>query len=368
MRNIVIVQQYVPSYRIPFFEALSATLEMQEIELTVAASTPPRSLSKRSDSADAKWITRVPEYRIDAVGKSLILGGSHKSWKKSDGVILPLQGTCIDSYRALMGANRHSRRVGLWGHVKSYVNAPNRIDIAAERWLMERADQIFAYTPGGARFAVASGIKSNKITTVMNSVNTDSLEIARKSLTDSKVKDFRGKYDIPNEHNISYIGALDESKRIKFLCNVLDKLWIEDPSITLLVGGRGDQEHLLNDAVKRGQCKMLGYVDDEAKALMGHVSAAIVIPGRIGLVAVESLLLGLPILSTNWPYHAPESEYLTEGSTLYTSENTIPAYAHLIMKSVNGGTKKFPNEGCPIYPTLANMVQNFTTGISKMLS
>lgn len=41
-------------------------------------------------------------------------------------------------------------------------------------------------------------------------------------------------------------------------------------------------------------------------------------PGRVGLVAVDALVLGLPVLTSDAGRHAPEIEYLTEGSDLFT--------------------------------------------------
>jgi glycosyltransferase involved in cell wall biosynthesis len=298
----------------------------------------------------------------------VILGGSIKAWDRADAVILPLQGTAVDAYRAILGAGKRRQRIGLWGHVKSYVSPPSQLDMAAERWLMNRADQVFAYTPGGTEYAIATGIEAKKITTVMNSIDTGNLEIARSSVTQDSIRRFRTKYGLAENRTISYIGALDQSKRIDFLREVLDVLWTRDPSVRILVGGRGKQEDLLRPAVDRGQCVLLGHVDDYSKALMARVSSAFVIPGRIGLVAVESLVLGIPVLSTDWPYHAPEREYLKEGSSLFTSVNSVECYVELILGRLYQSFGVTSTAERNSYPTLDEMVRNYAIGIRNMMS
>jgi hypothetical protein len=52
-------------------------------------------------------------------------------------------------------------------------------------------------------------------------------------------------------------------------------------------------------------------------AALSHVSSAIWMPGRVGLVAVDALALGLPVLTTHFPFHAPELEYLVEGRSVH---------------------------------------------------
>jgi glycosyltransferase involved in cell wall biosynthesis len=93
-------------------------------------------------------------------------------------------------------------------------------------------------------------------------------------------------------------------------------MWTIDPLARLVVGGRGSDESLLHAAAQRGQVTMLGYAGPAEKALIASVASALVMSGRIGLVAVEALAMRLPFVTTTWRYHAPEVEYLTEGITV----------------------------------------------------
>jgi hypothetical protein len=151
------------------------------------------------------------------------------------------------------------------------------------------------------------------------------------------------------------------------MVRVLDLLWEIDPQIRLLVGGRGNQEHLLNPAVKRGQVVMLGSVGPEQKALIFRVSQALLCPGRIGLIAVESLAVGLPILSTDWDLHAPEVDYLTSGKDIFASSDRESEFSRLVLDHLLY-TAELPKHVGKDYPTIEDMAHNFAGGVTRMLT
>jgi glycosyltransferase involved in cell wall biosynthesis len=43
------------------------------------------------------------------------------------------------------------------------------------------------------------------------------------------------------------------------------------------------------------------------------VSKVLLMPGLVGLVIVDSFALGVPIITTEYPYHSPEIDYLKNG-------------------------------------------------------
>jgi len=159
---------------------------------------------------------------------------------------------------------------------------------------------------------------------------------------------------------------LDAPKRIAFLAEALDVMWTIDPLARLVVGGRGCDEPLLHAAAQRGQVIMLGYAGPAEKALIASVASALVMPGRIGLIAVEALAMGLPIVTTTWRYHAPEVEYLTEGVTMHTSADNPESFALRALEAML--LKNERQQGLAWrFPRLSDMVGNFTNGVAAML-
>ncbi|MEA5456982.1 glycosyltransferase [Sinomonas sp. JGH33] len=360
--KVAIVQPYVPTYRVAFFEGLRTSLAEHDIELAVLADVPDGAQSGRNDAAQLPWITPYRELRIPVAGHSLRLGTAYRSWKSCDAVVVGHLGSSIDTNLALALSALRGTKVGVWGHIGSYVGRANPLDSLVERWQLRRAGHVFAYTPGGARLAIESGADPSRVTAVMNTIDTAALEAAVAGTDDGAARELLG--DVDPLKTFCFIGGLDASKRIGFLAEALDHVWAQDPAIKILVAGRGADEELLGRSVERGQTHLLGYADARVKAALGRLTRGILMPGRVGLIAVDALALGLPILSTAWPYHAPEAEYLTAGESLLESRDSPEAYAALVLAEAHlPARRELPRA----YPRLDGMIANFSAGILSLL-
>ncbi len=368
-KKLVIVQPYVPQYRIKFFEQLNARLANHGIDCVVAAGAADAQQSSRGDDARPDWVVQVPTKRLAVGRRSIILGGARPVWRTADAVIIGHIGSSVDTYKAIADAKLGRLQVGVWGHIKSYINDAHPVDAFLEKWQLRNVDHVFAYTPGGADYARLAGVPATRVTTVMNAVDTGALVTAMENLNQDDVDAMSRKYSLTAGRTVAYIGGLDESKRIDFLVNTLDILWATDPDIRVLVCGKGLDAALLNQAVSRRQVIMLGYADAPLQAIVGELASAILMPGRIGLVAVESLVLGRPIVTTDWRYHAPEAEYLTEGTTKITASNDPVSYADAIrtLLKASNGAERINRIRNPDYPSLEVMVRNYADGVLKMM-
>lgn len=368
-KSILIVQPYVPAYRVTFFNRLIEQLDAHGVRCRVAAASPSAEQSARGDAVTAPWIVDYSPREFKVMGKTIGLGGARHLWTDEDGVIVGLLGSSVDTTRAIIDGRRSRLKVGLWGHVKPYVSAGNPLDLAVEAWQLRNCDRVFAYTHGGHDYALSKGVDPRRVTTVMNATDTSRLIRARDSLSSAVVDEFMKAHNLKEDRTVGYIGGLDGSKRIGFLAETLDQLWLTDPDIKVVVGGRGSEAHLLDAARSRGQVVMLGYASPEDQALIGHVSSAFVMPGRIGLVAVDALVLQRPILTTQWPYHAPEYEYLVESSTCFSSINSVLAYTDLIRGFLSSQTRldKRPVPDKWTFPSVDQMVHNFARGVLEMV-
>lgn len=360
MPSLCIVQPYVPKYRVAFFEALSRSLAADGIDLKVVAGKPTGDQAVRGDSQAPPWLERATTRRASLLGKSVDFGGTARHWRSADGVILPLLGSSIDT---VLACSRKRQKVGLWGHVAPYTGPGNRIDLAIERWAMRRADHVFAYTPGGGRFAQAAGIPSDRVTAVMNSIDTAALA---RDLEAVNVEEFRAAHRLPHRPYLTWLGGLDSSKRVEFFCHALDVLDAKGSPIHVLVAGAGAQSDLMTRAVDRGQVTLLGHLSGGPRAAALTAGRAIVNPGRVGLIAVDALVARRAILTTRWPYHAPEFEYLTQGESVFCSDDSPEAFADLMSRTLEDDWTT-AIESTPI-PTMNDMVENFSDGVRSMFA
>lgn len=367
--RVVIVQPYVPAYRVTFFALLVRVLRDNGVDCLVAAAQPQNEQRQRGDQANEEWMRPFDQRSISLCGRTVGLGGARKAWAGADVVVIGHLGSSLDTYLALYDGMRGRLQVGLWGHIASYVKKGVKLDLALERWQLKRADHVFAYVPSGRRYAVENGVPPENVTTVMNTIDTTRLSEAIRGLRGESIDEFMQLHNLVPGRVLGYLGGLDASKRVDFLCRVLDIMWTTDPDIKIIVGGNGSQASLLDKAVSRGQVVMMGYVGPNDQALIGKVSKALIMPGRVGLVAVDALVLGVPVITTDWPWHAPEVEYLTEGISKFTSKNDPMSFAALIRVVLEETTRQTvstsTNRGQA--PLIDDMVENFAQGIMQLV-
>ena len=365
------MQSFVPQYRVPFFEHLVERLAFEGINCVVVAGKQSEWAAARGHPpVAADWLRQVDDPRELSFGRSgpRFYGyGTDRYWRDCDGVVMTHRGTDIDLNLELFRKRVSGRRVGVWGHLSRAVKSPNPIDLAVERWQMRRSDHVFAYTQQGAEVAVAVGVRPEKVTAVMNSVDVHELVEAYRTLTEAEIQHFSEVHSLVPGKIFGYIGGLDAAKRIDFLSEVLDYLWASDRQIKLLVAGRGNQHEMLSSAARRGQVVMLGYGGPLEKGLVTRSSQALINPGRIGLVAVDGLAIGIPILTTNWDFHAPEYDYLSPGRDVFASTNEVAGFAELIVghSNVDG---RMPNHTGKPYPGIEEMARNFASGVQSMFT
>lgn len=174
-RVVHIVQTYVPAYRVPLFEGLRHALGTAGIDLHIVAGEPKGTQARRGDAAILDWVTVSPERTLSLGKRTVTLADTSRFWRGSAGVVLPLMGSRIDVYRAL-AQRRVGLKVGLWGHVRDYVANSHPLDVAAEKFQMRHADQVFAYTASGASYALEVGVRPQQVTTLHNTVDLTPLQ------------------------------------------------------------------------------------------------------------------------------------------------------------------------------------------------
>ncbi|WES62861.1 glycosyltransferase [Microbacter sp. GSS18] len=362
MSSVWVVQPYVPGYRVPFFESLAADLATSDVELNVVAGRARDDQLLRGDAAHPDWLHVARDRQLRAFGRTVTLTSTRRYWRSAAAVVVPHMGSSLDALSALVVPA--SAKVGVWGHIAPYVSPPHPLDAAIEQWQLRRADRVFAYTPGGADFAVRAGVDPIRVTTVMNATNSEDLGARLEAIGGSDTRAFRSKWRLPAGPIVCYVGGLDATKRIALLARALDVLFAKGSNLHLVVAGNGAQVDLLADAVSRGQATLVGHVVDDEKARLLAMSHAIACPGRVGLVAVDGLVAGIPVVTTASSYHAPEIEYLREGESLVTTRDRPSDYAAALERIAEMPRR----DGQWNYPTLAGMVANFSAGIREMLS
>ena len=194
--------------------------------------------------------------------------------------------------------------------------------------LTRRADWFFAYTALGARYVNERGFPRERTTVLWNTLDTHALAADLDKVTESQADSFRREHKLTTGRTALFLGGVDPAKGIDFLLSAATIAGRLLPGFTLLIGGSGDSLNAVRRAESTGApVRALGRLDGEQKALALAVSDVLAIPEWIGLVAVDSLVAGRPVVSTRHHSHSPEAEYLDPGRTAVFTDHNSQAYA-----------------------------------------
>jgi glycosyltransferase involved in cell wall biosynthesis len=364
-KRVAIIHPWLPQYRLAFFELLHKQLLSKGIEMSLYFGTPEASWASRGDTVETPIGIKLPTREIKILGRSLLVKDiSELKRRKYDLVIVEQAIRNLETYSLLFGKTP----VAFWGHGKTYTQPT--------LWLLEKLKFIitkqgkwfFSYTNGGKNHLVQQGFNPEKITVLNNTFDTNQLAIELSETTDSLVTDFQSAHKLDPKKTALYIGALDVSKRLDLLLAAGDLVFAKEPSFRLLIIGAGPEKDRLTEVVKtRSWATMLDPRFGMDKAVVLKASSVLCAPGRVGLVAIDSFVASLPIVTTPDPFHPPEFEYLESGYNSVVSSNlTAESYSEAILEALSAENNFRLREAClessKLY-TLNNMVDQFVKGV-----
>ncbi|MBC9714418.1 glycosyltransferase family 4 protein [Streptomyces sp. TRM66268-LWL] len=307
-RRVALVLPYLTAYRMPFLDRLRQELAGSRIELTIAHGAATGLVAARKDQLALPGAVPLRQRVLRAAGRELIWHGGVGALARShDALIVPQSLHHLRVYPLLA---RRPTRIGLWGHGHTHVSAHGRPEQWAKARLTRRADWFFAYTEAGGAYAERAGLPAGRVTVVQNSLDTTALADARDRVTESEVRELRARHGLTSGLTGLYIGGLDALKRIGFLLSAAERIAEQLPGFRLLVAGDGAERALVEACPA---AVYVGTADTAAKARLGAVADAMLVPGAVGLCAVDSFALRTPLVTTPWAYHGPEFGYLEHG-------------------------------------------------------
>lgn len=326
--RVAIIHPWFPQYRESFFSQLQSSCAEASIDLHVFHGDPPPEWNERGDSVTGELAVRLPTNFVSMGGRSLglkSLATFHRNGPY-DLVILEQAIRNLETYRILLNP-RYRGKIAWWGHGKTYTESKHALEEHFKSLLTRLGCWFFAYTDGGVREVTARGFPSDRVTSVGNSVDSTKLRLDLASVTQDDVVDFRATHNLKGKTAL-FIGGLDDAKRLPFLLETVEAVHEQVPDFRLLIIGDGQQRTLVeNFARSHPWCVYLGSLFGREKAIPMRASEVLVMPGRVGLAAVDSFVAGLPIVTTDWRYHAPEFDYLSSGLNAIVTDDSPVVYA-----------------------------------------
>lgn len=301
--RVAFVQPVYADYRLAFYTRLTEELTARHVGLDLYSGRETRARLARGDELHGLDVHYVSTFRVGFGSFALSF-----KWLPRldlyDLVVVEHGSTILENYLLLA---RKKPRVALWGHGGGFVSGGATADLALERWQIRRSCHYFAYTEDGASRVVATGMPSELVTVVNNSTDVRSsaiaVEEARRLGGDGRAS-----------RTVLVIGSLDSSKRVDLIVETGRLLSSAYPDFRLLIVGDGVQRDLVYRAAEAsGSIEFFGRRNGAELASIAARASLILNPGRVGLVAVDSIAFGLPIVTCENSRHAPEYSYLSPG-------------------------------------------------------
>lgn len=367
---IWILQEHLPEYRVPFFEQLRRDLNGQGLELllthapTTSASLIPGRLP---------WACPVPFRRCGPLVWQNVL-----SRARTASLIITPQESKYAFVPLLLFLRRWGGwKFAFWGHGRNFqARNPASFSERWKRFLSRRADWWFAYNDLSARVVRDLGFPADRITTVMNSVDTAALIRLRAAVTPAQVQALKEAKGVRSENVVIYTGGLYPGKRIPFLLESCRLARRTVPDLTLLVIGLGPEAGNVERAAQTERwIHYLGPMHDAEKAPFWAMSKLLLMPGGVGVVAVDSFALEVPMVTTACSHlHGPEIDYLRDGQNARVVEDweNSAAYAQAVVNLLQDkAARNLLVQGCRQSATVFStekMSQRFCKGVTLCLA
>ncbi len=206
----------------------------------------------------------------------------------------------------------------------------------------------------------------------MNTLDTDALSTQRDSVSAADVEHFREAHGLGAGPIPLFMGALEPVKRLDLVIAAADIAAPAIPDMKVVIAGDGSlRESVLESATTREYLVPVGPLFGRDKAPAMHAASALTVPGMVGLIAVDSLVFGRPIITTAPDFHSPEFEYSEDERACFVSGSDPESYAATIELLFADSNKLSAMQSACLSEantyTIANMVERVATGIQEAL-
>ncbi len=338
MAKVAIIYHYIAHYRLPIFQHLMKSTDVEYTIFSGATSEIPiKTLNsyyshKSLNEGGLRW----------RFLKNIWFIKKRFLWQK--GVIRLVISTEFDSF-IFLGSPYHistwigailarikGKKVYFWMH-GVYRNKLKLVDYIKLKVFYKLANGFFLYGNRAKEILISHNVTiPENIHVIYNSLDYESSKKVSRELNLEEIKNFRKEhFSDPNSPIIIFIGRLNKAKKIDYLIKVQKKL-ISDGNkkvFNLIIIGDGEEKINLEKLMKKYRLEkkiiFFGalYNENTIGNYIKH-SDLCVTPGEIGLTGIHSLSYGTPVIShDNLNIQMPEVEVIQDQKTgnLYKYED-----------------------------------------------
>jgi len=301
--QVVIMQQVIKRFRLPFYLLLHQRLAEQGIALTVYFSPPAVIEAVKGDNCTAAelpaFFYETPCFRL---GK---LTWQAPPFRHPKQLVIVEQANrhLLNYWLLLQRAFGWRSGVAWWGHGFNHQRAAGWREKIKTR-LLRSADWFFAYTRPVAEYVRQQGFLAKHISVVNNAIDTRTFTQQVMMAKVSQPADKKGV-------TLLFCGALYAEKRLDLLLAAAKQLAAQGFLHKLIILGDGPERELLPQYAPWLDYR--GVLFEQAKAAAYAEADIVLHPGLVGLAILDAFAAGIPFVTCEQPNHSPEIAYLKPG-------------------------------------------------------
>lgn len=363
VKRVVFVQKFVPHYRLPLFENMRKKLAEQGIEFLLIYGQPDPYEGSKIRMEYPEWGHKVKSIIIPLPGKFtryLYWQGAPFKTRRGDVVIVEHASKLLDNYILFFLQQIGWLSLCYFGHGRNF-QSHREIGIARKlkKLMVRRVARWFAYTEISRKALLEQDVPDERIVVVNNTLTLS------RTLEEFEVQRHKTRF--------VYIGGLYKEKRLDLIFEIMQKLHADHPDIELHIAGTGPDQNLVESfAREHSWCSYLGALFGEERDRLLLGASAIVMPGPVGLVAIDSFQYAIPIITTGCDNHGPEVAYLEHdvNALMLADRGDVESYETLVRQFLESESlSERLREGCRNSAdkyTIEDTASNFVNGVLSL--
>ncbi|WP_166786038.1 glycosyltransferase family 4 protein [Cryobacterium lyxosi] len=313
IQEVLVFYPFFPTYRRSILETLA---QRTDIKFNFAAGVQGRA---EIQSLSVDDFPHLHQLRTRKLGQVSLNPGAVRIalCSKYDTVILAPATLSVSVWCILILRRLNSRNTYLWGQCGK--PGATGLKRRTQEVMNRLATGLLVYGESERNGATSHGTPATKVQIVNNAVEHEG-SVSQLGPTEFDATSSRRGIgnDAPNlPISIAFVGRITPQKRLDALVDAVQLLSQKYPLITATIVGDGTALPALRQRVKTGKLpvQFLGAIHDSERLRQVFESATIVVaPSEIGLLAVDAMLHGVPVLYGDNPLkNGPEVEALTLG-------------------------------------------------------
>jgi L-malate glycosyltransferase len=371
MKRVLIIYKFLPQYRYEFFQGLKKELEKSGVQLELIYGKLNNADALKKDEVDIDWARYIPNRTIQIGKTQLIWQPLTKYLGAFDLVIVEQANKLLLNYYLIFARHFSKYKFANWGHGRNMQDDIKSLRNRFKFLYLNKCDWWFAYTVGVKQMLIEQGFPGEKITVVQNAIDTVSLRKFYAEITDQESEQLKKELGIEGSKVAIYCGGMYAEKRLDFMIETCKLVKKQIPDFHMIFVGSGQDSYKAQEASEKYDwIHYVGSKFGKDKVRYFKISSIQLMPGLVGLGILDSFALETPIITTQYPFHSPEIEYLENGVTGLITDDSFEKYTESVIDVLK--TEKYISmiaackKSAEIY-TVETMVENFKNGVLKCL-